>query len=348
MNLRFAFCIIPERYRTSEWTWAPGLGVNGRRPRLIFARRLSDMILTFCPNPSVDKFIRLDRLERGGVNRSLTEEAWPGGKGVHVALALKELGNETLLAGFWGGPTGDWVRQECRNRGVQSIGPELNGWTRTCLTILEKEDPGNTEILELGPPLSENEMETMFEMLEKSLVGTKALAVSGSWPEGAPDDVYHRLRNLADQTGIPLWVDASGERLRQAIDVRPYGIHVNRSEVESIFGPVDDLADAARRMLEFCSVAAVTDGANGLYLATDYDKSWHALCHVEEIISTVGSGDCLLAGVISSHLAGESSREMAITGTSCGTANCIWPELGMIRKSDVERLKPTVKFTEIN
>src|SRR5690625_7442640 len=79
------------------------------------------------------------------------------------------------------------------------------------------------------------------------------------------------------------------------------------------------------KMLEYCSVAAVTDGANGLYLAIE-EGSWHASCWVDNVISTVGSGDCLLAGAISSQSAGESSRELCITGTRCVAAHVSLPE----------------------
>jgi len=305
------------------------------------------MILTLCPNPSVDKFIRLDQLQPGGVNRSRGEQAYPGGKGVHVALALKELGDENILAGIWGGPTGDWIREECSIRGVDSIGPETEEWTRTCLTLLKDEGTSDTEILELGPQISDREIDAFFDAIQTPAHRAEAICASGSWPAGTPDDVYQRLKQLADAAGIPFWADASGERLKQVIDVKPFGIHVNRSEVESIFGPADDLAESAMKMLEYCSVAAVTDGANGLYLATE-EGSWHASCRVDNVISTVGSGDCLLAGVISAHTAGESSREIAITGTSCGAANVIRPELGMIHKADVDRLKENVIINEIN
>jgi tagatose 6-phosphate kinase len=88
------------------------------------------MILTVCPNPSVDKFLYLADFKADSVNRSLREEAFPGGKGVHVALALKQLRMPTELIGTWGGPTGRWIRQECERKGVECFGPELSGWTR--------------------------------------------------------------------------------------------------------------------------------------------------------------------------------------------------------------------------
>src|SRR5690625_5502049 len=92
------------------------------------------MIIVLCPNPSVDKMLHLDELLPGEVNRSTGETPYPGGKGVHVSLALKELQTDNKLIGFWGCPAGEWIRKECSRNEISTYGPELEGWTRTCLT----------------------------------------------------------------------------------------------------------------------------------------------------------------------------------------------------------------------
>lgn len=43
------------------------------------------MITALCLNPSLDRTIYVERLERGGTNRVLREHTVPGGKGVNVA-----------------------------------------------------------------------------------------------------------------------------------------------------------------------------------------------------------------------------------------------------------------------
>src|SRR5690554_2370248 len=113
------------------------------------------MVLVLCPNPSVDKLLHADEIILGDVNRSTGEHSYPGGKGLHVVMALKELQSETELIGFWGGPTGEWIREECSKKGIVSSGPRVEEWTRTCLTILTPDpETRNTEILEKGPRIS--------------------------------------------------------------------------------------------------------------------------------------------------------------------------------------------------
>jgi tagatose 6-phosphate kinase len=305
------------------------------------------MILSVCPNPSVDKFLQLAELKSGQVNRSLGEVAYPGGKGTHVAMAARELGFESKLAGVWGGPTGNWIKEKCSSLGIDCIGPNIEEWTRTCLTILTHQTPPETEILEKGPEVNPESLKSFFLDIEQALQNVKAAAVSGSWPDKSPDDVYLTLKNLANAANVPLWVDASGKRLKQAIQIQPFGIHINRSEAYSLFGEGISPVSASKKLLDYCTISAVTDGSNGLFLSMGVETI-HARYEIENIISTIGSGDCLLAGLITSHLSGEDLSGIARMGTACGAANCIRKELGMLHKTDVDTIKPNVKINNLH
>ncbi|WP_372638012.1 1-phosphofructokinase family hexose kinase [Fodinibius sp.] len=304
------------------------------------------MILTACPNPSVDKFLSLSSIKSGQVNRSSGEAAFPGGKGVHVALAVNEIGVASHVTGFWGGPTGQWIKQMCSREGVESSGPAIEGWTRTCLTIRSEEELKDTEILEHGPTITEQELQDFWEAVDHQTQQSNLICVSGSWPDGSPDDVYQALSTYCDDPRFSVWIDASGERLKQAVDIHPYGIHVNTSEARSLLGREDTADTYARALLNYCEVAAVTDGANGLYLASGEDV-YHAYCPVEKVISTVGCGDCLLAGLLVAQHRGQSLRDRAVLGTACGTANCLRPDLGMLYNSDVQDLTKKVTCNKI-
>lgn len=304
------------------------------------------MILSVCPNPSVDKFLHLEELRPGQVNRSQKELAFPGGKGTHVALAVRELGFESKLAGLWGGPTGNWIKDECSSLGIDCIGPNIKDWTRTCLTILTTQAPTETEILEKGPGVNPESLESFFLDIEQALRNVKAVAVSGSWPDKSPDDVYQTLKKMANTANIPLWVDASGKRLKQALQIQPFGIHINRTEAYSLFGEKVSPQSASKKLLNYCTMSAVTDGSNGLFLSMG-DETIHARYEIENIISTIGSGDCLLAGLVTSHLSGENLSGIARMGTACGAANCIRKELGMLYKTDVDNIKPNVKINNL-
>ena len=93
------------------------------------------MLLTVCPNPSVDILANINEIEPSAVNRILEETHFPGGKGVHVALAMAEMKLKPTLFAFWGGPTGEWIQTECRKTGINPKGIEVDGWNQKLLYI---------------------------------------------------------------------------------------------------------------------------------------------------------------------------------------------------------------------
>lgn len=305
------------------------------------------MILAVCPNPSVDKIMRLGRFRAGGVNRCQNQQAFPGGKGVHAGLALGELGSASKIIGFWGGPTGEWIRQECEKTGVPCAGPEVPGWTRTCITMLTDDPANNTEILETGPEVTPDLLHLFFETIRAETGSADAVCVSGSWPENSPADVYEILQSICRIEKAELWADASSSRLQQALQAKPFGIHVNKKEAAGFFGGDLPAVEYTKKLLDFCQVAALTDGANGLYLGYK-ENIIHATCRVETIISTVGCGDCLTAGLLHAWYRKQSIEEIAAVATACGAANCVRPELGMLHKKDVERFQRNVELTTVD
>ena len=116
----------------------------------------------------------------------------------------------------------------------------------------------------------------------------------------------------------------------------PYCVHLNRKEVIS-YTEANTLEEALHKMSSVCKVSAITDGEKGLYYKVD-DTTLHGLSKIDEVYSTIGSGDCLLAGIVAGHINQLENQEIVELGAACGAANCIRPELGMLHKKDVERL----------
>ncbi len=298
------------------------------------------MILCLCPNPSVDMYVWLKTLAAGQANSCRKEERFPGGKGVHVALALAELGEPVMLLGFWGGPTGQWIKEECEARGIACYGPELAGWSQTCFTIKAEEPFDDTELLGRGPSITAKDFESFVTTFNYLLSKATQVSLSGSWPPGAPANAYALLIARAAQAGKNTFLDCSGEQLRWALAQKPFAVHVNQQEGQHLF-QAESPAQTAFLLAKQCTYAAVTAGADGLYLASGPELI-HTRCPVEEVYSAVGSGDCLLAGLAFAFNQGLDSLAVASLAVACGAANCIRPELGLLYRKDVEILRPRV------
>lgn len=285
----------------------------------------------------------INDIQPGGVNRIHREERFPGGKGVHVALAVAELGEEVELLAFWGGATGQWIRQRCVELGVKCHGPELKGWSRTCVTLKSDGNFRDTEFLGRGPELSGDDYRKFLIDYQTLLADADVVCMSGSWPQGALPDAYAQMISLAHEAGKFTLLDTTGESLRLALDVRPGGVHLNRTEAAELFDS-DDPRHVAGLLATRCEYALLTSGADGLFLSHG-SALVHAHCHLDKIYSAVGSGDCLMAGS-----AVAIARRMDLEGTArlavaCGAANCIRQELGMLYRKDVEALLPRVIVT---
>ncbi|MEQ8471984.1 MAG: PfkB family carbohydrate kinase [Marinoscillum sp.] len=294
-------------------------------------------ILVVCPNPAVDIYASMDEFNMGEPNRITKEQRYPGGKGLHVGMALSELGYKVTIAGFWGGETGQWVKKSCNEYypTIRFIGPELKEWTRSCYTFKSLGDFDDTEILGTGPNISVHEYQSFITSIKTLLAEAELMVLSGSWPKGSPEGGYAEIIQAGKEVNIKSIVDCTGTQLRHALLQKPFGVHLNRKEICEYYQC--DFEEAKSKILTDCDLAAITDGSRGLHLLTP-DSSYHSLAKIEKVLSTIGSGDCLTAGIAAGVIDTLDPQSIAAMGAACGAANCLREELGMLFKKDVELL----------
>jgi len=304
------------------------------------------MILTVCANPSVDSFWGVDRIEKGKINRSDNEFFFPGGKGVHVAFSLNELNENVTLLGVWGGMTGNYIKNECQRRKIQTIGPEVKGWSRICLTLQSNNDWNDTELLGSGPEVGEKSRSEFYHFYKKFMErkNPEAIIISGSTPKDFKSNVYRKLINESKKFNIPVFIDFTGKKLNLALKSHPYCIHLNMTEGKNITGMKSPM-EIAEWLNRYCEISAISAGSEGLYLLFN-NKLYHAYHKIPQskIISTIGAGDCLLAGLCISILNNNNVEYWAKYATACGSANCLNPDLGMLDQEDVLEIFKEVKL----
>lgn len=302
------------------------------------------MILCLCPNPSVDKYIWIEDLRPGEINRIGREKSFAGGKGVHVALGIKELGEECAILGFWGGDTGKLIKKTCEEKGIKCFGPSIEEPNRTCLTFRSNGDLDGTELIEKGPFVDSEKVDYFWTEFKRLLKKSSAIVVSGSWPPSKREIEYSEFIKAAKEYNIVTFVNCSGKQLLNIfhVKVKPYCIHINTNEGFEVLKEHSPL-DILRIVSGNCDLAAITCGAEGLYLSNKNQKIVHASCHLERIISAVGCGDSLMAGLVTAYCRDLNLKKAAIFSTACGSANCLREELGVFHKEDVDTLIPKVK-----
>jgi len=303
-------------------------------------------------NTSVDKTLELDLLRPGAVNRVQRMQAWPGGKGLHVALTVAALGEPVQLVGLIDAAHRREFEDTLGARGVTFVGVETKGVLRTCLALRDQDGARITEILEPGPSVDSTTREELSSRF-LTLARDSALAVlSGSAPPGFHEGGYGELvASLRSGQDVRCLVDASQGLLRRAVEARPFLVKPNREEAEALSGePIGGPAAAARvaRALAARGVVmpVVSLGSAGA-VAVYGGRALHAWLSLPAAGHPVGAGDCMLGGMAVGLARGERMEDVLRLGVACGAANTLSAETGWVRREDVEALRPRVATVAI-
>lgn len=302
------------------------------------------MILTFTINPSIDKTVTVSKVSFEEIIRTSSSVNFVGGKGINISRAIKTLGGETIASGFLGGFTGEWIKKQlCEYEKIPNDFVNITGETRVNLTILDMHSKGEIHLVEAGPSITDRELEELFKKVKKLVRKAKFIVFSGSIPQNVPTDIYARLIKIAkkENSSTITVLDTSGEPLRYGFEEKPSIVKPNAQETAYLIGErIDSLKKASsalvffsQKSIEFPIISLGRKGVIALYQGTIYEVIPPQITPV----STVGSGDSLLAGILFSLEEGKDIQEALRVGVSCGIANALKEGAGVLKKSDIRK-----------
>jgi 1-phosphofructokinase len=187
------------------------------------------MVYTITLNPAIDYYIQISNLLWGEVNRTNSETVAVGGKGINVSRVLTEFGTDNIAFGFTAGITGEIIQKQ-----FPEFIPIGGGNTRINVKILEGEY--ETEVNGQGPVVTIDDVNKLFQKIEKSLVKDDIIVLSGSVPQSLPSTIYADVIRYANQIGVYTFVDTSGPALVESMKAKPFLITPNLSELETAIG----------------------------------------------------------------------------------------------------------------
>ncbi|KRE97848.1 1-phosphofructokinase [Frateuria sp. Soil773] len=302
-------------------------------------------------NTAIDRLVSIDTLVPGEVRRAGQVQAYPGGKGLHVAQTIAALGEPVQLVGLTDAIHRNLIARRLSERGVLFHGVEIADELRSCIAVRERSGRV-TEMLDPGPLVAAPARRHLLELLGRCADGSEAMVLSGSLPRGFADDTYAQLVRGIDQSALPCLVDASGAALRHAAEAGAFLLKPNRDEAAELAGhPVETVEDAVAvvRTLSARGIARplVTLGALGA-VGFDGDALWHASIAIDDSVNAVGSGDCFLAGVAVGLKRGDGLGEALRLGVACGAANAMQLETGYVRRADVDALRGQARLARLD
>jgi 1-phosphofructokinase family hexose kinase len=308
-------------------------------------------IVCVSANPAMDRRLRVARLSVGEINRAASAQGFAGGKAAHVAMAAHAMAAKTVWIGFLGGPIGQECARQMEELGLQVVAIPTVAETRVNLEIIE-ESWNVTEILEPGgKPTADERDEFSRVCVERIRSEPKGalLVISGSLPAGVEPEFYVSLIGAARAAGARVFVDTSGDALRESSKASPDFVKTNRAEAEELLGqPIKNRHEAVHAAMAIiengAGSAAITLGAEGfVWVESNKGPVWTARPPRLEVISTVGCGDATLGGFACAAVRGIVGEEALRLAAACGAANCLAAAPGRINLATVESLIPQIE-----
>lgn len=307
------------------------------------------MIYTVTLNPALDRTLNVESLAPGQSTRIQSEARFAGGKGIDVSRALREMGSDNIALGLVGGFDGKELEGRLLLTGVACRFTHIANETRTNIIIQDESNGTETALLARGPEVQPSELMDFLDVLEKS-PDMDFLIISGSLPPGLTPEVYARMIAIGNQRGAKVVLDTAGDALRQGIRARPAIVKPNRTELAELAGralpDIRTISDYSAGLLDWVETVLVSLGADGIVMTTRQHVV-HARPPKVAVKSTVGAGDCAVAGFVHGISVGESDTGALRRAVATGTAAALNAGTGLCRRADVDVILPQVSIEEV-
>lgn len=300
-------------------------------------------IVTLTMNPALDVTTATARIVPGEKLRCAAPRHDPGGGGINVARALRMLGGDATAVFPVGGVTGQWLETLLNDENVPCKAIRIAGATRENVTVDERQSERQFRFVMPGPPLSADERQRCLDVALGSLPHGGYLVASGSLPPGVPSDFYRHVGDRVKGAGGRFVLDTSGPALRGIGRANVFLLKANRAELGELLGsPIAGAygQEAAAReaiALGFAEVVVLSLGDEGAIVA-DRDGCWRFAAATVRVVSTVGAGDSMVAGILRRLSMRRSLQEAVRYGMAAGAAALVRPGTELCRVEDTERL----------
>ena len=285
------------------------------------------MIYTLTLNPALDYDIYMDSFQEGDLNLSKEVNIRAGGKGINVSKLLANLGIKSKALGYTAGFTGDFIKKNLYDEGIESDFVELDGITRINVKI--NNNSKETEIAGLSPKITKEAEEKLIEKISK-LQKDDILILSGSIPGSIERSIYKKLAEMLPE-GTKIVLDTRGNLLKENLNGN-FLIKPNIAELEEMFETkLNTTADIIEKCTYFLERNVkniiVSMGGKGALLVNK-EGAYLAEAPKGELINSVGAGDSMVAGFIAGIETGRSPEDSFRLAVASGSATAYSYGLG--------------------
>jgi len=300
-------------------------------------------ILTVTMNPAVDKTTKVQSIAPEIKLRCDVPRFEAGGGGINVSRALRKLGGVSTALFPSGGYSGDLMQELIRGEGINYRAVHIMEMTRINLVVTEESTGDQYRFVMPGNNLTRDEWQRVLTEIENIRPVPDIIVASGSLPPGVPEDYFAMVANIAENLGAKFVVDSSGEPLRQAVDGGVGLLKTNLREFRELTAnkleDYNELIALATDMIangkvEELVVSLGEEGAIGVWKG----GSKHFRSPTVPVISAVGAGDSMVAGIVFKLAMGKSFEKSILMGIAAGVAAVMTPGSELCTKEDALKI----------
>jgi len=308
------------------------------------------MILTVCPNPSIDCTIEMTNLNVGRVNRIDNKILTYSGKAINVAIGVARLGGESTVTGFMYENDGKSFLHNLEKEGVRSRFVWNEGSVRVNYKIIDVRSM-MTEINDKGEMVTPERQEELIDLASLLAKDCSVVVMSGSLPQGVEDDYYARMIGKMPDN-IKVFVDTEGNKLLNAVRQGVYLVKPNLAELEDIvkeqLGTKKDMLRACRRLIDMGAENVMLSLGQHGALLTNGARTYYAKTANVAVNSTVGAGDSMLAAASFMTERGADRAEVLRCAVAAGTASITTPGTNLFYKDKYEEIYGKINVEELS
>lgn len=307
-------------------------------------------ITTVTLNTALDRVLKVENFAVGQHVRAEELSRFPAGKGINLSRGLAALGRNSIATGFTGAAEASQFEHLLRDAGPGRAVSQLlsvRGQTRENITLLDPINHTDTHVRTAGYELTRQDVQRIVSKVGLLARKDTMLVFAGSLPPGMNPADLDTLIYVTLGRGAKVILDVSGKLLAACTSVdlsvvgepeptptpdsakRLWLVKPNRQELADALGVETleserQLLEAGMRLTTRVRWVVLTLGAEGAILF-GAEGIWRGRCDVEpdQIVSTVGCGDTLLAGVLDAQAAGLEPEAVLRHGIAAATANAL-------------------------
>lgn len=314
-------------------------------------------VLSVCMNPALDREFyindfKIDKLHRLSFEMSKMS---PGGKAINVAIDLATYGVKTIVTGFIGGYIGNIVLTELRKVSdlITTNFVHIDGETRENIAIIDETNHTLTEINSAGPRVPIEDIDHFLRRFSLIVSGADAVVISGSLPQGVPNQIYGDLTKIALKHGKKVFWETKDEIIQESLKISaPCILRPDFRKDKILFGrelvTQEDYIDAGKELIKYGIKMVVLSYKIDYDIVVTQDGVWFLKPLVEiEHSHLLGTGDTYMAAMVYKCFKSDNLVDIAKYGYAAALAKTWYRAKVPPKLEDIEKAFEKFKIERV-